>query len=138
MVDDVTFCKCQEESLKIVENLDEYNEGGRDEDWDALKGISGKGLANIKRYEWQTNWSLWEQESDKIDIYSELLKFSHEFHLEHMIDHCIIRLANKILTWSSNDSVDAFADLQRRNAEDSEYFEELVKLAEEVMSRRKE
>ena len=48
----------------------------------------------------------------------------------------MIRLAKKILTWSSTDSVDAFADLQR-NIEDSEYFEDLVKLAEEVMSRRK-
>ena len=53
-----------------------------------------------------------------------------------MMDHCKIRLSKKILTWSTNDSVDAFDDLQR-NAEDSESFNDLVKLAKEVIGRRK-
>ena len=120
--------------LKIVEHLDEYNEGGREEDWDALYGRNG--ITAIKVYINQTNWSLWEQENNKVDIYSKLLKFALEHDLYYMIDHCMIRLSRKILTWSSNDSMDAFADLQRR-AEDLEHFDYLVKLAEEVMSRRK-
>ena len=105
--------------MNIVEHLDENNEGGREEGWD-----------------YQTNWSLWEQESNKLDIYSELLKFALAHDLENMVDHCIIRLAKKILTWSTSDSVDAFADLQK-NAEDSESFNDLVELAKEVIGRRK-
>ena len=86
---------------------------------------------------YNTDWCLWEQENNKIDIYSELLKFAHEHHLEDMVVHCIIRLAKKILTWSENTSVDdVFADLQRK-AMDSTIFKDLLKLAKEVMSRRK-
>ena len=49
----------------------------------------------------------------------------------------MIRLARKILTWSENTSVeDVFADLQRK-AKDSRIFEDLLKLAEDVISRRK-
>ena len=119
--------------MKIVEHLDEYNEGGKEEGWDALKGT--RDFTVTKYYDYQTNWILWEQESNKIDIYSELLKFAHEHDLEKMVDHCRIRLAKKILTWCANDSVDAFDDLQR-NAEDSENFNDLVELAKEIISRR--
>ena len=129
------LCEEGQGILKIVEHLDEYNEGGREEGWDALKGKDW-GISNSKYYDWQTNWSLWEQENNRIDIYSGLLNFAHEHNLEYMVDHCMIRLSKKILTWSAKDSVDTFADLQR-NTEDSEYFEDLVKLAEEVMRKRK-
>ena len=85
--------------------------------------------------DYKTDWYLWEQENNKIDIYSELLKFAYEHSLEDMVDHCIIRLARKILTWSENTSMDVFAELQRK-AKDSRIFEDLLRLAEEVMSRR--
>ena len=120
--------------LQIVEHLDEYNEGGREEGWDSLRG--GRDFTSTIGRDYQTDWSLWEQENNKIDIYSELLKFAHVHDLKYMVEHCMIRLAQKILTWSAKDSVEAFADLQR-NTEDSEYFDDLVKLAEEVMSKRK-
>jgi len=128
------LCEEGQGILKIVEHLDEYSEGGKEDDWDVLRGELDF-TCTIGR-DYQTDWSLWEQENNKIDIYSELLKFAHEHNLQYMVDHCKIRLAKKILTWSSNDSVDAFADLQR-NAEDSESFNDLVKLAKEVIDRRK-
>ena len=56
--------------LKIVEHLDEYNEGGKEDDWDALK--ANNDFTNTYYNDYQTNWSVWEQESNKIDIYSEL------------------------------------------------------------------
>jgi len=134
------LCEEGQGILKIVEHLDEHNKGGREEGWDALKGKRDFTVTKGYRVEYSskgvTNWSLWEQENNRIDIYSELLNFAHEHNMDLMVSHCIIRLAKKILTWSAKDSVGAFADLQR-NTEDSEYFEDLVKLAEEVMSKRK-
>ena len=129
------LCEEGQGILNIVEHFDENNEGGREEGWDFLKrNLNFTKI--IGGWDHQTNWSLWEQESNKLDTYSELLKFALEHDLENMVDHCRIRLAKKILTWSTNDSVDAFADLQR-NTEDSDSFNDLVKLAEEVMSKRK-
>ena len=119
--------------MKIVEHLDEYNEGGREEGWYALEG--SKGLTSRLSGDNQTNWSLWEQENNKIEVYSELLKFAHEHDLEEMVDHCKIRLARKILTWTKNNSEDVFADLQKK-AEDSEVFKNLVRLAEEIMRKK--
>ena len=137
------FCGDGRGFWKIVEHLNEYNEGGEEEGWDALRGYYGISNENSRLMSrrfmvgYNTDWCLWEQENNKIDIYSELLKFAHEHHLEDMVVHCIIRLAKKILTWSENTSVDdVFADLQRK-AMDSTIFKDLLKLAKEVMSRRK-
>ena len=122
--------------LKIVEHLDEYNEGGREDDWDALNGEK-EGLISYRfRHENDTNWYQWEQEFNKIDIYSKLLKFAHEHDLVYLVEHCKIRLAWKILFWTKNDSADVFADLQKK-AEDSEIFKDLVRFAEETMSKKK-
>ena len=116
---------------KMVELLDENNEGGREDGWDALNGKT-MGITGKWRPDNNTEWCLWEQENNKIDLYSKLLKFAHEHDLKYMVDHCMIRLARKILTWSESNSVDVFTNLQRK-AEDSEIFKDLLELAEEVM-----
>ena len=96
--------------LKIVEYLDEINEGGR-----APRGWSWETLnPNMYVPDINTDWCLWEQDDNKIDIYSELLKFAYEHDLEDMVGHCMIILGRKILNWSENNSVDVFADLQRK------------------------
>ena len=96
--------------MKIVEYLDEINEGGR-----APRGWSWETLnPNMYVPDINTDWCLWEQDDNQIDIYSELLKFAYEHDLEDMVGHCMIILGRKILNWSENNSVDVFADLQRK------------------------
>ena len=89
-----------------------------------------------RQYNSNTNWSLWEQENNKIEMYCELLRFAHGHNLLYMVEHCKIRLAKKIVTWTKENSEDVFDDLQER-AEDSEIFKELVELAEEIMRKKK-
>ena len=118
--------------LKMVEHLEEYKEGGRDDGWEALEG---SGMIH-GYYDDQTNWGPWERESNNLDIYSELIRFADAHEVESIIDHCRIRLARNILSWSETDSEDAFKRLNKI-ADESEIFQDLVDFAEQVMRNKK-
>ena len=116
--------------LRIIEHLDEYKEGGRDDGWDVLEG------GFLSDFWCNTDWGPWEQDSDKIDIYSDLLKFAHKHGIKVVVEHCRIRLATKILLWTGTDSEEVIANLHKR-AVDSDLLKDLVKFSDEIMCKNK-
>ena len=116
--------------LRIIEHLDEYKDGGRDDGWDVLEG------GFLSDFWCNTDWGPWEQDSDKIDIYSDLLKFAHKHGIKVVVEHCRIRLARKILLWTGTDSEEVIANLHKR-ADDSDLLKDLVKFSDEIMCKNK-
>ena len=115
---------CEEDVFKIAQYLDQVKEKG-DEEWNDLLHIEY--LSNLDNC---TIWTGWEQEYNKIDIYSGLLEFAYVNNLEGMVDHCRIRLARKILSWSESNIEDSYSELSGI-AEKSTALKDLLSLADQ-------